>query len=93
MASGSARGVRIDQHEGSMSERVTPNKTQIVVSSGSSLYYANLMPAIDKHYMVAIPKFEQTKVRGIVTIPTYLHMALVPMTRFAELNATRVFNN
>lgn len=43
--------------------------------------------------MVAIPKFEQTKVRGIVTIPTYLHMALVPMTRFAELNSQQVYNN
>lgn len=47
MASGSARGVRIDQHEGKNSERVTPNKTQVIVTSGSSLYYANLIPAID----------------------------------------------
>jgi len=47
MASGSARGVRIDQHEGKHSERVTPNKTQVIVTSGSSLYYANLIPAID----------------------------------------------
>lgn len=65
----------------------------MIASSGSSLYYANLFPAVISHYMVAIAKFESTKVRGIVTIPTYLHMALVPMTRFAELNSTRVYNN
>lgn len=43
--------------------------------------------------MVAIPKFELTKVRGVVTIPNYLHMALVPMTRYAETNSLQVFNN
>jgi hypothetical protein len=43
--------------------------------------------------MVAIPKFELTKVRGVVTIPNYLHMALVPMTRYAEANSRQVFNN
>lgn len=93
MASGSARGVRIENLIDGQYEKGAPNKTQIVVTSGSALYFANVFPAITHHHMQSIEKYELTKVRGIVTIPMYLHIALVPMTRFAEYNSTRVYNN
>jgi hypothetical protein len=93
MAAGSARGFKIENlKEGRLLEAGV-NKTQVVVASGNILFFGNLFPAIIDHRLMAIPKFEQTKVRGIVTIPTYLHMACVKMTRYAEHNSLSVFNN
>lgn len=92
MASGTARGNRIVNVIDGRRVSQTPSKTQTIVQSGNVLYYANLHPATVQHYLKGIPKFEPTKVRGIVTIPTYLHFALMPMTRWIEHNLQGVFN-
>lgn len=92
MASGTSRGARILNIVNDKIEKQTPSKTQSFVASGNVVYYASQSPIINDHFMVALPKYELTKVRGIVTIPNYLHLSLMETTKWLESSLDKVFN-